>query len=85
MGESAEPSHTYFHLSLITALGSSTAFYTDAQGAEVHRGEVTSSRSPSHHVVESGLNLHLPDGKLHNSALCPHSHLTGLILKELTQ
>ena len=53
-----KPSHAYFHLILKTVLGGSITIYTDNEGAEAQRGEMTSPRSPSSCKAESGLSLH---------------------------
>lgn len=69
----------YFHLIFKTVLGGSIAIYTDDEGAEAERGEVTFPRSCSYHRVGSGPNLHLLIVNFILFALCPHYHLSGAV------
>ena len=85
-----KPSHAYFHLILNSAGGGNT-IYTDDEGAEAQRGEMTSPRSPSYRKAESGLSLRLllSNFILHTMSTPPLDEVPllhgGLILKEFAQ
>lgn len=86
-----KPSHAHFHLILKTVLGGSNTIYTDDEGAEAQRGEMTSPRSPSYRKAESGLSLHLllSNFVLHMMSIPPIDGVPllhgRLILKEFAQ